>query len=69
MRDGGVNFYVLLQLLQALFVNHERETEQELIQVPGTTFLSFEGHSSTLSDTHTGTHTITHGRHSCINKY
>lgn len=33
VRDGGVNFYVLLQLLQALFVNHERETEQELVQV------------------------------------
>eukprot|EP00913_Durusdinium_trenchii_P028541 g26769.t1 len=30
---GGVNFYVMLQLLQALFVNHEREAEQELIQV------------------------------------
>ena len=36
VRDGGVNFYVLLQLLQALFVNHEREAEQELVQVlPG----------------------------------
>eukprot|EP00438_Fugacium_kawagutii_P020342 Skav209398 [mRNA] locus=scaffold962:106062:111278:- [translate_table: standard] len=32
VRDGGVNFYVLLQLLQALFVNHERESEAELNQ-------------------------------------
>eukprot|EP00434_Breviolum_minutum_P026667 symbB.v1.2.023570.t1/scaffold2166.1/size87221/3 len=33
VRDSGVNFYVLLQLLQALFVNLEREAEQELVQV------------------------------------
>ena len=32
VRDSGVNFYVLLQLLQALFVNLEREAEQELVQ-------------------------------------
>ncbi|CAE7529009.1 CABP1 [Symbiodinium sp. CCMP2592] len=31
--NGSVNFYVLLQLLQALFVNHEREAEAELTQV------------------------------------
>ncbi|CAE7393785.1 CML12 [Symbiodinium pilosum] len=31
--QGSVNFYVLLQLLQALFVNHEREAEAELTQV------------------------------------
>ncbi|CAJ1430078.1 unnamed protein product, partial [Effrenium voratum] len=31
--SGSVSFYVLLQLLQALFVNHEREQEAQLVQV------------------------------------
>jgi len=31
--EGSVNFYVLLQLLQALFVNHEREAEAKLTDV------------------------------------